>query len=393
MRDKVIVIDDEPNLRKILEALLVREGYEVFCFEGMDEALHTWNSEDVDAVITDLAMPGKTGMDVLAYAQRYSSDVPVIMITAFGTVEAAVAALKSGAFDFVLKPFDQKELFRILQKAVQSRRRRKREPALDLVSAIGMGPVPIPLFGDELSTVALRNQVDRIAKVHGQALMIGEVGSGKRSVAYEIHRKSDKARGPFVQLHCDAIPEVFQVGEIFGTEKGAMPMSLFTKPGSLELSTGGTLLLEEVGALSVEAQNTLFTALENEYFSRVGGAKKMPLDTRIIATTSKDLGEAVKSGKFHVELYYKLSVETIVLKPIRERKLDIATHFVPYFLEKAFRKRGLPPLTCTQEVMKWFQGQSWPGNLGEIERKIEQIVNAAISRDVKQIDSSLIVLN
>ena len=228
MRDKVIVIDDEPNLRKILEALLTREGYEVYCFEGMDDALPTWNTEDVDAVITDLSMPGKSGMDVLEYGRKYASDVPVIMITAFGTVEAAVSALKSGAFDFVLKPFDQKELFRILQKAVQSRRRRKREPALDLVSAVGMGPVPVPLFGEEMSTVALRAQVDRMAKISSPALMIGEVGSGKRSIAYEIHRKSDRSRGSFVQLHCDAVPGVFQISELFGTEKGSMPLSLFT---------------------------------------------------------------------------------------------------------------------------------------------------------------------
>ena len=393
MRDKVIVIDDEPNLRKILEALLTREGYEVYCFEGMDDALPTWNTEDVDAVITDLSMPGKSGMDVLEYGRKYASDVPVIMITAFGTVEAAVSALKSGAFDFVLKPFDQKELFRILQKAVQSRRRRKREPALDLVSAVGMGPVPVPLFGEEMSTVALRAQVDRMAKISSPALMIGEVGSGKRSIAYEIHRKSDRSRGSFVQLHCDAVPGVFQISELFGTEKGSMPLSLFTKPGSLELASQGTLVLEDVGDLCVVAQNALFTALENEYFGRVGGAKRLPLDCRIIATSSKDLSNAVRDGKFHVELYYKLSVETISLKPIRERKQDIATHLVPYFLERACRKRGVPVLSVSDDALMWFQSQSWPGNLGELERKVEQVVNEALSRGVRHVDSSLLVLS
>jgi two-component system response regulator AtoC len=377
MRDKVMVIDDEPNLRMILQAMLTREGYDVSCFEGFDAALPTLNTEDFDVVVTDLSMPGKTGMDVLSYCKQYSPDLPVILITAFGTIEAAVSALKAGAFDFVLKPFDQQELFRIVTKAIESRRRRKRDPMGDAMSAQGIGAIPLPLFGDEKSTRDLRTQVERISKTNSLSLMIGEVGSGKRSVAQEIHRRSDKARGPFVQLHCDAIPELFQMTELFGVEKGAMPMSLFTKPGSMELASNGTLMLEEVGSLSVEAQNALFSALESDYFSRVGGAKRFPVDFRLIATSTKDLSEAVRNGDFHVELFYKLSVETIHFKPLRERKEDIVTHLVPHFIERACRKYGIPTLVCSAEVLDWFKNQPWPGNLGELERKVEQVVNQA----------------
>ena len=372
-----MVIDDEPNLRMILDAMLTREGFEVFCFEGFDAALPTLNTEDLDVVITDLSMPGKSGMDVLAYCKNYSPDLPVVMVTAFGTIEAAVSALKTGAFDFVLKPFDQKELFRIVAKAIESRRRRKREPAMDAMSALGVGSVPVPLFGIEESTQALRTQIERISKTHSPCLMLGEVGSGKRSVAQEIHRKSGHARGPFVQLHCDAVPELFQLSELFGVEKGALPMSLFTKPGSMELASSGTLMLEEVGALSIEAQNHLFSALENEYFSRVGGAKRFALDFRLIATSSKDLSQLVKEGKFHVELFYKLSVETITLKPLRERKKDIEKFLLPHFIERACRKRAIAALSCSPEAMEWFKSQAWPGNLGELERKVEQAVNLA----------------
>ena len=396
MRDKILVIDDEPNLRKILEALLTREGYEVFCFEGLDEALPTLNTENIDVLITDLSMPGKTGMDVLGYCQNYSPNLPVIIITAFGTIEAAVSALKAGAFDFVLKPFDQGELTRTLKKALESRRKRRRDPEFTvssgMLTSVGVGPVPIPLFGQEESTIALRHQVDRVSASQSPVLITGEVGSGKRSIAYEIHRRSSRSRHPFVQLHCEAVAEVFQMGEIFGLEKGASPISLFSKPGSLELGANGTLVLEEIGALSPEVQNALFSAFENEYFARSGGAKRFPFEVRIIATSSKDLSQLVQRHQFHEELFYKLSVESIVLKPLRERRQDLVTHLVPYFIERACSKHGVPLIGCTKDVLQNLQQHSWPGNLGELERKIEQWVNLAVSRGQTQIDASLLVL-
>lgn len=375
MRDKILVIDDEPNLRMVLSTMLSRAGFEVFCFESFSAAKETLNTENLDIVLTDLQMPNETGMDVLAYCQHYSPDLPVILITAFGTVERAVSALKAGAFDFILKPFDQTELFRVIEKAMQSRKRRRKEPFLEMLSAVGVGPVPVPLFGNNLSTAALRNQVDQIAASGSPLLMYGEVGTGKRSIAYEIHRRSDRSRGPFIQLNIDAVPAIFQISEIFGVEKGATPVNLFSKPGSFELAQGGTVLIEEIHTLSIEAQNVLFLALENDYFTRFGGLKKFPLDFRLIATSSKDLGEMIKAGSFHVELFYKLSIIEITLKPLRERSADVETHFVPYFLERACRKRGIPVLEVEADAMKWLVSQAWPGNLGELERKIGKAVN------------------
>ena len=375
MRDKIIVIDDEPNLRKILETFLNRQGYEVFSFDGFKQAIETLNTEDISAVVTDLSMPEYSGLDVLKYCKEYSPDLPVVLITAFGTVEAAVTALKNGAFDFVLKPFDHDELIRIIQKAIQTRKRKRREPALELMNAEGVGPVPVPLFGDESSTVQLRENTERIASTRSHVQMFGEVGSGKRSIAYEIHRNSDRSRAPFIQVHCDAIPPVFQIAELFGTEKGAMPMSFFSKPGSFELGLGGTILLDEVDALCVEAQNALFTALDNEFFSRLLGAKRFPTDFRIIAATSKDLFQKVNDGTFHVELYAKLSLEKIILKPLRERSQDIKTHLLPYFIDKACRKLGIPSVEYDAAVESWFTGQEWKGNLGELERVVEKVMN------------------
>ena len=206
--------------------------------------------------------------------------------------------------------------------------------------------------------------------------MVGEVGTGKRSIAYELHRKSTHARGPFIHLNSDAIPPVFQLTEIFGVEKGATPMSLFSKPGSLELAQGGTLFIEEIGALGVEVQNELFAALEQEYFSRVGGLKKFPNDFRMIVTNGDDFSNAIREGSFHVELFHKLSVETIYLKPLRERREDIATHLVPYFVDRACHRLAVPKLTLPPEVVQWFKVQPWPGNFGELEKTVQQVVNS-----------------
>jgi len=375
MRDKILVIDDELNLRRILEATLSREGYEVLAFESFDAAKLSLNTEAVDVVITDLQMPGASGMDVLNYCKQYAPDLPVVMITAFGTVEKAVAAMQSGAFDFVLKPFQNDELFRILSKAIQSRIRRKREPASEMMSALGVGSVPLPLFGKSSDAIGFRQTLERMTKSAGSILMLGEVGTGKRSVAQEIHRKSDRSRGPFIQINIEAIPPVFQLSELFGVEKGSSPMHLFSKPGAFELAQGGTLFIEEVDSLSIEAQNQFFLTLENECFSRMGGLKRFPMDFRIITTSSRDLSLAVKKGTFHVELYFQLSTETLTFLPLRERREDLLTDFIPYFVEKAARKRGIPAPLCSEEALAWLLKQEWRGNLGELERKIAQAVN------------------
>ena len=377
MRDKILIIDDEENLRKILHETLVRADFDVFSFPGFAEAKATLNSENIDVVLTDLQMPEFSGMDVLAYCKQYSPDLPVILITAFGTVERAVSALKAGAFDFILKPFESDILFRTIEKAILSRIRRRREPSLDILSSVGVGPNPFPLLGNTQSTLDLQIDVNRAAKSLSPVLLYGEVGTGKRSIAYELHRKSARARGPFIQLNCDAIPPVFQPTELFGVEKGATPLSFFSKPGIFELAQGGTIFIEEIGALSIETQNSFFSALDQDFFSRMGGLKKFPNDFRIIATSSYDLAPSVKDGSFHVELFLKLSVETLTLKPLRERSEDIVSHLLPYFLERACRKAGIPILTLPDPFITWFKTQEWHGNLGELEKKVLQVVNHA----------------
>ncbi|NDF14177.1 sigma-54-dependent Fis family transcriptional regulator [bacterium] len=375
MRDRILLIDDEANLRMILEATLQRGGFDVQAFESFTAAKLALDTQDFDVVLTDLQMPEASGMEVLAYCRSYSPDLPVILITAFGTVERAVSAMQMGAFDFILKPFQNDELFRVLSKATESRIRRRREPASDLMSALGVGPVPIPLFGASRVAGMLREGVERASRGGGPVLLLGEVGTGKRSVAREIHRRSNRARGTFIQIHAEAIPPVFQASELFGVEKGADPAHFFSKPGALELASGGTLFLEDVDALAPEVQNRLFTVLEDEFFSRVGGVRRFPIDCRIITTSSKDFDELIRESRFHVELYYKLGSEVIHLSPLRERRDDLASDFAPFFIERAARKRGIPVPRCSPATISWLAGRDWSGNLGELERALFQAVN------------------
>jgi two-component system NtrC family response regulator len=376
MRDRILILDDEANLRTILEATLVRAGYDAIAFSGFEEAKTLLDTEDLSAVLTDLQMPGKDGMGVLQYCRQYSPDLPVILVTAYGTVERAVSALKAGAFDFVVKPFDPAELIRILEKACQNRRFRRMEPALEIMSAVGVGPVPVPLFGSTKGTLRLREDVERISKTDSSVLMLGEVGTGKRSIAHEIHRRSDRVRQPFIQVACGALPPVFQASELFGVEKGASPVHLFSKPGAFELAQGGTLFLEEIDHLSVESQNALFSALESESFTRVGGVRMIPTDFRILSTTSRDLSNAVREGRFHVELYFKLSTSVLDLQPLRERAGDIPSDLLPYFLTRACGRKGIPVPEPDPGVAEWLIAQEWPGNLGEFERSVQRAVDA-----------------
>lgn len=382
MRDKVLVLDDEENLRKILDETLSRAGYEVFSFAGFPEAKEKLNTEDIDVVITDLQMPEYDGMDVLRYCKQYSPDLPVILITAYGSIDRAVAALKGGAFDFIPKPFGQDELIRMIEKAVQSRIRRRREPIEDAVTTTGMGPVPYPLFGNSPSTVALRSRVEQASKSRSHVWIVGDMGTGKRSIAHEIHRKSDRSRGPFIEMHAEAIPEVFHVSEVFGTEKGATPVSFFSKPGYLELAQGGTLYIEDITALSPDAQSAFLSALENEFFSRVGGMRSFPLDFRIISTSTENEKTILDSEKFNTELFYKLSSELISIQPICERKEDLVSHLVQYFLERACNRRGMPCLKMEPDALQWFTEQSWPGNFAELERTIDQVVNRVTTNSI-----------
>lgn len=372
VRDQILIIDDEPNILEVLKALLEKENYEVFTFQSFDEALPVLNQENISLVITDLAMPQKSGFDVLEYCKKYSPDLPVMMITAFGTIEQAVQAMKQGAFDFIAKPFDREALKVTTRKAIESRVRIKRDPELNMLTAEGLGPIAVVLMGDEPSTQHLRQQVLTISKNQAHVFIQGEVGAGQRMLAYEIHRKSSRISQPFISIHADAIPQAFQMAELFGVEKGATPLAWTARPGRLELASAGTLFIESATSLSQEVQLALLESFENDFYIRVGGVKKFLFDVRLILSYSQ--------GELVPEFAKMFSPEILQVLPLRKRKDDLAQFLFPYFLEKACHRQGIEKMKIPSEVTDWLKLQTWSGNLGQLEQWTQQLVQNSITR-------------
>lgn len=376
-RGSVLIIDDERNLTFVLQAMLSRAGYEVVAFNDSLEALQViqHSAQSLDLVITDLYMPGPGGMQILEACQKVRSDVPVVMMTAFGTVEAAVNALKRGAFDFVTKPFDQDELLNVVANAVATRKRAEGEPTVRTgATAAGAAALaPTEIIGSSPGIQEIYRVISKIAASPTTVLIQGESGTGKELVAYEVHRRSDRASKPFIKINCAAIPATLIESELFGYEKGAFTGAAASKPGRFELANGGTLFLDEVGEMSLDMQVKLLRALQEQEFERVGGIQTVRVDVRIITATNKDLAGEVKAGRFREDLFYRLNVVPIRLPALRERREDIealAGHFLKQFNVR-LRKEivGLEPAAL--EALKTYD---WPGNIRQLENVLERMV-------------------
>ncbi|MGE0615656.1 MAG: sigma-54-dependent transcriptional regulator, partial [Bacteriovoracia bacterium] len=275
---KVLVVDDEKNITLVIEAMLARAGFTPVVFNDSARALRALKQERPHAVITDLYMPGPTGMEILEYCKEHLPDLPVVIITAFGTVEAAVAALKKGAFDFITKPFDQTELLNVARKAVETFRLRE-EDNVQVSSIVSHNP--------QMKEVL--NVIHKVARSPSTILILGESGTGKELVAYEIHKQSDRADKPFVKINCGAIPATLIESELFGYEKGAFTGAVTAKPGRFELANTGTIFLDEVAEMPLEMQVKLLRVLQEHQFERVGGINSTTVDVRIITATNRNL--------------------------------------------------------------------------------------------------------
>jgi two-component system response regulator AtoC len=382
---KVLVVDDEKNLTLVIRAMLEKLGFTVEAWNDSRKAMERIldPAVELDAVITDLNMPGASGMDVLELCIRERPGTPVILITAFGTVEKAVQALKSGAFDFITKPFDQSEIQAAVSKAVQTARLREEEPVRIWPAADPAGeskPMATPAGFAISSIVGSSPQMQEVFKVLAKiapssttVLVLGESGTGKELVAYEIHRNSPRAKKPFVKINCAAIPATLIESELFGHERGAFTGAVTSKPGRFELAHEGTLFLDEVADMPLEMQVKLLRVLQEQEFERVGGVSPIRVDVRIVTATNKDLEKEVKAGRFREDLYYRLNVLPVNLPPLRERKEDIDTLlrvFIAQFNEKIGRKvEGIEPL-CLQALRQY----PWPGNIRQLENAVERMV-------------------
>jgi len=384
---RLLVVDDEANMRTVLQGLLAREGYHVELAADGKAALEALEKSggNVHAVLTDLRMPGLDGMQLLAEIVKRYPGRPVVMLTAHGTVDTAVEAMKVGAFDFVTKPFNAAELRAVMRKAVTTALAdldivdtdddaRADEPPAE--RSDGDKPEVLSRFGMIGRSKGLGEIyaiLDKVADTPTTVLVTGESGTGKELVAQALHNHSSRKGRPFIRVNCAAIPATLIESELFGHEKGAFTGAIASKPGRFELADKGTLFLDEIGEIPTELQVKLLRAIQESAFERVGGLKTIKVDVRLVAATNRNLQQEVETGRFREDLFYRLNVIPIHLPPLRERSGDIpllVDHMLTRFNERL--KKNVKRLT--PEAAAAFKAYQWPGNVREMENVLERLV-------------------
>jgi len=365
--NKILIVDDEINMRLVLTAMLKKEGYEVASASDGQEALQILKSGRIAAVVTDLKMPNIDGMELLNHITSQHPAIPVIMITAHGTVATAVEALKKGALDYITKPFELDELKNVISKAIKTRNLKENELFLPPEEIERTG-----IIGTSRQTLEIFEAIRRVAPTTTTIMITGETGTGKELVADAIHYNSPRKNNPLIKINCAAIAETLMESELFGYEKGAYTGAVITKPGKFELAHKGTLFLDEVGEIPRDMQVKLLRVIQEQEFERVGGLRTIKVDVRIIAATNQNLLQQVGAGNFREDLYYRLNVFPIDVPPLRERKEDILP-LVDYFVDK-FNKKLDFAVTIDSEVKEMLLRYEWPGNIRELENLIERMM-------------------
>jgi DNA-binding NtrC family response regulator len=367
MRKRILIVDDEPSIRKVLKAHLGRAGYDVETAPDGAAATEQLEAVDFHLVVTDLKMPRMDGMALLAWCVERCPGLPVIVITAHGTVDSAVEAIKRGAHDYITKPFDHEELRQIISKALATeeadRRRFRSASEHGQYGIIGQTPEMFGVF----------DLIGKVADSPTTVLITGESGTGKELVARALHSRSDRKGAPFIQVNCGAIPESLFESELFGHEKGAFTGAVTARPGRFELADGGTLFLDEVGELPRDMQVKLLRALQDRTFERVGGIRSQTVDVRLVAATNLNLEKAVRTNAFREDLYYRLNVVPIHLPPLRSRADDIPL-LVDHFIVRFNARLGRSIAGVTPEAMAALMAWRWPGNVRELENLVERAV-------------------
>ncbi len=366
MKPRILIVDDEARMQRIFEINLSPK-YEVLTSGGGPEALKIARTQNITLMITDLKMPGMSGMTLLKEVHKFLPDLPIIIMTAYGTVESAVQAMKEGVVDYILKPIKMDQMEVLIEKTLSLLRLRdeNRDLRQELKSIYG----PQNIVGNHPAMNKVIQLIHQVARTKATVLVKGESGTGKELVARAIHYESDRSSKPFVVINCAAIPSNLLESELFGHEKGAFTGAVKAKRGRLELADRGTLFLDEIGEMPKELQVKILRVLEEQKFQRVGGTGDIEVDNRIIAASNKDLKQAVEAGAFRDDLYYRLNVITIPIPPLRERKEDIPL-LVDHFLAKhreAFKKKVS---RVSEGTLQLLMNYSWPGNVRELENAL-----------------------
>ena len=368
MKATILVAEDDRNLRRVLRAMLVREGYDVA--EAADgEAASAWLSgRRADVLITDIRMPKMDGLALFRHVRERHPDVPVILITAYGTIGDAVEAIRSGAFDYISKPFDEAELLRVVGNAARTSVAAAREGA----GGDGEGGW-FGMVGSSPAWREIRKVIEKAAASPLSVMITGETGTGKELVARAIHRISGRGEGPFIKITGSAIPPPLWEAEVFGYEKGAFTGAVLSKPGRFELADGGTFFLDEIGDVPLAMQAKLLRVLQDRAFERVGGVKTLTADVRFLCASNRDLKKETERGRFREDLYYRINGIPVHLPPLRERREDILS-LADYFLSRACAEMGVAARKLSAETTEILERHSWPGNVRELENAIGRAV-------------------
>ena len=365
----ILVVEDEAKMRRLLELNLGEEGYTVLIASDAEAGLNIIRQERISLVLTDLKLPGMDGLEFLQMVKRTNATIPVVVMTAYGTVETAVEAMKAGAADYVLKPFSLEEIQLVIRKELDVHR--LREENLSLREALGLRYEFKNIVGRSPKMQEVLSIVERVAPTNSTVLLGGESGVGKDLIARAMHQHSRRASGPFVKINCTAIPENLLESELFGYEKGAFTGATSSKPGKFELADKGTIFLDEIGDVPSATQVKLLRVLQEREFEHLGGTKTLKVDVRLVAATNRDLRAALEQGTFREDLYYRLNVVPISIPPLREHKEDIP-YLVDHFIERFARESGKQISGITPAALKLLVDFHWPGNVRELENIIER---------------------
>jgi len=366
MNETVLVVDDDKNLLKVITYNLKEEGYEVYTADSAAEAISFLDSKSADLVLTDVKMPGISGMELLRRVRDKSPETPVILITAYAAIDSAVDAIRQGAVDYVPKPFDKDDLKHKVRRALEQKRLREENARLraELAQREGMEE----MIGRSRAMQEVYELISRVAQSDSTVLITGESGTGKELAARAIHRLSDRREGPLVTVNCAAIPKELLESDLFGHVKGAFTGAVRDQVGKFEQANGGTIFLDEVGDIEIELQPKLLRVLQEREIQRVGSSQVKKVDVRVIAATHADLWRKVQEGGFREDLYYRLAVIPLNMPPLRKRREDI-----PLLLAHFQKKYGRDKMTWSSKAQEVLERYDWPGNVRELENLVERL--------------------
>lgn len=370
MAHEILIVDDEPDIRALIEGILADEGYETRQAHNSDSALAAFRQRRPSLVILDVWLQGSRldGLGILEAMNREEPQVPVVMISGHGTIETAVQAIQQGAYDFIEKPFKSDRLLLVVERALEAARLRRENSELRLRA----GP-ETELAGVSGGVAQLRQAIEKVAPTGSRVLITGPAGAGKEVAARMIHARSRRADGPFVALNCATLNPTRFEEELFGVEAGPDPVVQPRRAGVLERAHGGTLLLDEVADMPLETQGKIVRALQEQGFERVGGATRVKVDVRVIATTNRDLQAEIGAGRFREDLYYRLAVVPLRVPPLRERREDVPV-LARHFMARSGETGGMAPREIAEDALAAMQAYDWPGNVRELRNLIDWLL-------------------